>query len=131
MSVIVLFFMFLVQYFYLLILERKGERAKHRFVVPLIYALIGCFFFSFVLKFFKDFYLFIFRERGREGERERNIDLWLPPTHPQLGTWPKTQACALTGNRTCNLSVLRPALSPLNHTSQGKWLILVCALTGD
>ena len=37
-------------------------------------------------------------ERGREGERERNINVWLPLAYPVLGTWPTTQACALTGN---------------------------------
>ena len=43
--------------------------------------------------------LFIsFRQRGREGERERNINVWLPLACPLLGTWPTTQACALTGN---------------------------------
>ena len=40
-------------------------------------------------------------------------------THPQLGTWPKTQACALTENLTADLSVHRLALNPLSHTSQG------------
>ena len=49
---------------------------------------------------------------------ERNI-CWLPFAHPQLGTWPATLPCALTGNRTVNLLVLRLALSPLSHTSQG------------
>ena len=39
---------------------------------------------------FKRFYLFIFRERRREGERERNINLWLPLVCPLLGTWPAT-----------------------------------------
>ena len=46
--------------------------------------------------------------------------LWLPLTHPQPGTWPATQACALTGNRTSDLSVFRPALNPLSHTSQDR-----------
>ena len=46
-------------------------------------------------RIFKRFYLFIFRERGREGERERNTDVrenidQLPLTH------------ALTGDKTCN-----------------------------
>ena len=50
--------------------------------------------------FFQRFYLFIFRERGREGERERNISVWLPLAWPLLGIWPATQAWALTGNRT-------------------------------
>ena len=27
-------------------------------------------------------------------EREKNINVWLPPTHPLLGTWLETQACA-------------------------------------
>ena len=49
--------------------------------------------------------------------RKRNID-WLPLTCPQLGTWPATQACALTGNRTGDLSCHRLALNPLSHTSQ-------------
>ena len=76
--------------------------------------------------FFKGFYLFIFRKKGREGkekERERkickrNVD-WLSLTHPQLGTWPATQACAPTRNETCDLPVCRPEPNPLSHTSQG------------
>ena len=50
------------------------------------------------------FYLFL--ERGEEGEkeRERNINVWLPFMHPLLGTWPATQACALTWNWTSDLS---------------------------
>ena len=69
--------------------------------------------------FFKRFYLFIFRERGREGERERNINVWLTLAHLLLWTWPTTQACALTRNPTSDPSVCRLALNPLSHTSQG------------
>ena len=48
---------------------------------------------------FKDFiYLFLERGEGREKERERNINVWLPLAFPLLGAWPATQACALTGN---------------------------------
>ena len=72
-----------------------------------------------VYSFFKRFYLFLDRGEGREKERERNINVWLPLVHPQLGTWPKTQAYALTGNRTGNPLVCRPELNPLSHTSQG------------
>ena len=36
----------------------------------------------------------------REKESERNIKVWLSLTRPLLGTWPATQACVLTGNRT-------------------------------
>ena len=39
---------------------------------------------------------------------------------PALGAWPTTQACALTGNRTSDLLLCRPALNPLSYTSQGK-----------
>ena len=35
---------------------------------------------------FKDFIYFIFRQRGREGERERDINVWLPLARPLLGT---------------------------------------------
>ena len=42
---------------------------------------------------FKDFiYLFLERGEGREKERERYINVWLPLAHPLLGTWPTTQA---------------------------------------
>ena len=65
------------------------------------------------------------RERGRETSMcERYIDQ-LPLTFPQLETWPATQACALTGNQTSDLSVCRPVLNPLSHTSQGMILILI------
>ena len=51
--------------------------------------------------------------------RYGNIDR-LPLARPQLGTWPATQACALTGNQTTNPLVHSPSLNPLNHISQGK-----------
>ena len=35
---------------------------------------------------------------------------------PLLGTWPTTEACALTGNQTGDSLVHRPALNPLSHT---------------
>ena len=44
-------------------------------------------------------WLFVFREREKEKE-ERNINVCLPLACPLLGTWPATQACALTENRT-------------------------------
>ena len=78
------------------------------------------FLFDFMYLLNKQFCLFIFREgEGREKERERNISVCLLFTCPPLRTWPATQACALTGNRTSNALVRRPALNPLNYTSQG------------
>ena len=53
-------------------------------------------------------YLFLERGESREEEREKIINVWLSLACPLLGTWPATQACALTGNQTGNLLVLRP-----------------------
>ena len=72
-------------------------------------------FFTVFIYFLKINYFFLEREEGREKEREKNINVWLPPTHPLLAT----QACALTGNQTGDPLVRRPTLSPLSHTSQG------------
>ena len=64
-------------------------------------------------------YLFIFRERWKEWEREGETSISCKPT---------TQACTLTGNQTNGLLIHRLALNPLSHTSQGwiqnfKWVI--------
>ena len=68
----------------------------------------------------KDFiHLFILRGEEREKDRERNINVWLPLVHPLLGTWPTTQAHALTGNRTRDPLLHSLQLNPLSHTSQG------------
>ena len=55
-------------------------------------------------KYFKKYFIYLLLQTGerKEKEREKNINVWLPLTHPLLGTWPSTQACALTENRTCN-----------------------------
>ena len=76
------------------------------------------FLFVFVFRLFT--YLLSERGEGREKERERSMNAWLLLMHPQLGAWPATQACTLTGNQTCNPLVLRPALNPLSLISQGK-----------
>ena len=73
-----------------------------------------------IVLFKKDFiYLFLERGEGRETERERHINVWLPLVCPQLGIWPATQACALTGDQTSHPLVHRPMLNPLSYTSQG------------
>ena len=52
-----------------------------------------------------------------------------------LGTWLATQASALTGNRTCDLLVYRPALNPLSCVAPlidaDIWLIFILSLTQD
>ena len=68
----------------------------------------------------KRFYSFIFIQRRREGEGEREKHQCVVAfARPPLGTQPATQACALTGKRNGDPLVRRPALNPLSHTSQG------------
>ena len=94
---------------------------------------------------FLKIYLFLERGGGREKERERNTDVGeryidpLPLTRPQLGTWPTTQACVLTWNRTSGPLVCRLVLSPLSHPSQGpfffnftsKAMIVLCCTSPE
>ena len=57
--------------------------------------------FTFYFLFLK--ILFIFRESGREGERDgEKHQCMVVPNTPPTGTWPATQASALTGNPTGN-----------------------------
>ena len=53
-------------------------------------------------------YLFLERREGREKERETNINMQFPFVWPPLGTWPATQAGALTGNQTSDPLVCSP-----------------------
>ena len=46
--------------------------------------------------------------------------MWLPLAYPLLRTWPATQACALTGNRSGDPFIPRPTLNPLSYSSQGR-----------
>ena len=71
------------------------------------------------------FFFFLDRVEGREKDRERNINVWLPLTHPVLGTCSGTQSCALTGSRTSDPPFLRAAFNPLSHTSQGCILVVI------
>ena len=79
----------------------------------------------------KDFYLFIFRERGKEGEREgEKRQSVVALMHPLLGTYPATQACALTRNQSSSPVVCSPALTPLSYTSHSytvafTWLLVI------
>ena len=71
------------------------------------------------LSFFFLRFLFLYLLLERRERRERNINVWLPLTRPLLGTWPATQACALTGNRTGDPLFCRSSLNPRSYTSQG------------
>ena len=50
---------------------------------------------------------------------------WLPLVHPQMGFWPTTQACALAGNRTDNLSFTGLCSYPLSHTSHSFFCVIL------
>ncbi|XP_053522519.1 translin isoform X1 [Artibeus jamaicensis] len=61
--------------------------------------------------------------KGREGEKERNISVWLLLVHPLLGTgpcWELARNPGMCPDRESNrdLLVRRPVLSPLSYTSQ-------------
>ena len=73
--------------------------------------------------FFKILRIFIFRERGREGEREvkKHQSVASRPL-PDWGTKPTTQACALTRNPIVDLLLCRMTPNRLSHTGQGRGL---------
>ena len=96
-----------------------GERRtpQNKYLKNIYY--LGTYYIKYYNLMLKCILFYLFLEKGREKKRERNINVWLPLMHPLLGTWPATQACALTGNQTSDPLVHKPALNPLNHTSQG------------
>ena len=70
-------------------------------------------------------YSFIFRERGKVGEREgeKHRCVRVAPIGcllhvPQAGTKPATQVCALTRNQTSDLLLCRMTPNQLIHTGQ-------------
>ena len=75
----------------------------------------------FLYRCFK-YFIYLLLERG-EG-KERGRETWMCKRYidwftSQLGTWPTTQASALTGNPTSNTLLRRTALNPLSHINQG------------
>ena len=85
---------FSMEHTFLLLLVIQSLLMKTRIVT---FLLMCHFFFS----FFKDFiYPFLDTGEGSKKERVRKTNVWLPLAHPLLGTWPATQACSLTENRT-------------------------------
>ena len=63
-----------------------------------------CFFFLKILFI----YLFIYLEGKGGGKKEGKISVWLPLLWPSLGTWPATQARALTRSQTSDPLVHSP-----------------------
>ena len=80
----------------------------------------------FYIYVFKDFiYLFLERGEGREKERDRNINVWLPLKRSLLGTWPTTQACALTGNLIGNTFGSQPGTQSTEPHQPGLNLLIL------
>ena len=84
-------------------------------------------------KFFKTYtcfyFTYLFLERGREGERERQKHQCVVVSHtPHTGDLACPPGVCPTGNPTGNPWICRPARNPLSHTSQGHtWaFIWVC-----
>ena len=84
---------------------------------------------SFSFFFFK--ILFIFRQRGMEGEKERGTSVsgclscapyWEPGPQPRHVPW--------SGNQTCDPLVRRPLLNPLSLTSHGVMSVFLKTLPG-
>ena len=77
---------------------------------------------NFQLFFFLRFYLYIFRERGGEGEKhwcERETAISCFSHMPQPGTKPATQAHTLIGNQDHDLSLWGMTSNQLSHIGQG------------
>ena len=74
------------------------------------------FFFNIFFLLFNILFIYFLRGGGKEKERERHINMWLPSAYPLLGTW--------LGIKPATPWVCRPTLNPLSHTSQGHFLSL-------
>ena len=57
--------------------------------------------------------------KNNQPEEQENKRIALAGVAQWTECWPATQACALTRNQTSDTLVHRPALNPLNYTSQG------------
>ena len=73
--------------------------------------------------------LFTFRQRGREGKRERNINVenicHLSLAHAPTRDLALIQACVLNRNQTGDLLLCGTTLSQLSHTSEGQDVLFV------
>ena len=72
-----------------------------------------------IFPFLKRFYLFIFSQRGREGEREGEKHQCVVVSQvPHTVDLAHKPAYAPTGNQTTDPWVHRPVFNALSHTSQ-------------
>ena len=91
-----------------------------------IYLFIIYLLFHHLLKIFLRFYLFICREKGREGEREgEKYQGVVASRTPPAGELVHNPGMCLTRNQTSDPLVCRPTLSPVSYTSQGPSFIYI------
>ena len=114
-------------------LSRWALRVPYLFWIKVLYQTCNLQIFSsslwlilFSYKYFLKIF-FIFRARGREGDREgekrrcvRETLISCPSRAPHPGSECATQACALTGNRTSDLPLCGTTLSQLSHAGHSK-----------
>ena len=86
-----------------------------------------------VVFFFKDFIYLFFRERGREGQRGRETSMYGCLSRGShwgaglLGTWPATQACALTVPKPVMLwFTARAQSTELHQPGPGFVVVIMC-----
>ena len=100
----------------------------HITAYPNIFLATTVFFFHFYF-FKKRLYLLIFREREREGQRERNIDLrgnTPPPGTPRAPAGDQTRnpgICSDQESNQCDLSLCGTMPRQLSHTGQGRTVL--------
>ena len=81
---------------------------------------------TYVLSFFLDFIYFVFRERGREGEREGEKHPCVVASEaPPTADLAHNPGMCPDRSQTGNPSVCRPALNPLSHTSRDYFYIYI------
>ena len=108
---------------------------KHQWNVQNLFMYIFLYLYLHILMHYsvpRHFFIFLEKDRGREGEREkekhqceREALISCLSYTPSSGTEPATQAGALTGNWTRDLSLCRVTSNPLSHISQGNTCTLI------
>ena len=69
--------------------------------------------------------LFLERGEGKEKKRVRNMNVWLPLTHPLLGSLSHNPGMCPDWESNQQPFGLQAGTQPLSHPSQGLWSILI------
>ena len=80
---------------------------------------------SSIFSFFSKYFIYLFLERGREGEREGEKHQCVVVSHvPTTGDLACNPGMCPGWESTCNVLIHRLTLSPLSYTSQGHFFSL-------